>query len=195
MEFEYYNEKTELEQQFILRLPMVEAQKLRYIMDTKPEKVKKLLKLDLNLNDNSGIVKFGKLKMYGSLKKLPTIIESYKTHDKVTICKTADINQILICDYGIKENKKVEYLHGISPPLKNVKKRRFRKTMINTDHAIEVENIERELYYLLRTDLEAVSSKYKITYENGYEDKENYLSNKEANLFGNISSEMSEEEG
>lgn len=115
-----------------------------------------MLKLDLDLNDNTGIVKFGKRKLYGCLKKLPTIVESYKTQDKITICKTADISQILICDYEKNDNKKLNYIHGITPPLKNVRKKRFRKTLINTDRAVEVENIERELYYLLRTDFEAV---------------------------------------
>ncbi|XP_044764207.1 transcription initiation factor TFIID subunit 7 isoform X2 [Coccinella septempunctata] len=185
------NEKIVLEQQFILRLPHEEAIKLRNLLDTKPSKVKKSLKLDLNLDDNSGIVKFGKRKLYGCLRKFPTIIESYKTHDKVTICKTADINQVLICDFEKNDNKKLNFMHGITPPLKNVKKKRFRKTLINTERAVEVENIERELYYLLRTDLEAVSSKYEVTYE---QDKENRPNNSELNLFGNISSETSDEE-
>ncbi|XP_045466934.1 transcription initiation factor TFIID subunit 7 isoform X2 [Harmonia axyridis] len=180
------DEKVELEEQFILRMPKVEALKLRDLLNTKPSKIKKALKISLNLN-NTGFVKFGKRKIYGCLKKFPTIIESYKTHDKVTICKTADVSHILLCGYEKYESKKVNYVHGITPPLKNVKKKRFRKTLINTDRAVEVENIERELYYLLRTDLEAVSSKYEITYEH---DKENYSNNSELHLFGNISSEV-----
>lgn len=47
--------------------------------------------------------------------------------------------------------------HGYSLPLKNVRKRRFRKTLVNPEVAEEAEMVNRELYYLLSTDLQAVS--------------------------------------
>lgn len=185
------SEKYDLEQQFILRLPLAEAVKIRNILETKPDKIKKNLKIDLNLTDNRGTIKVCKKKLYGVLKKFPTIIESYKTYDKFHIFKTADINQMFVCDYDKKENEKFELIHGLTPPLKNVKTKRFRKTLINPDQAMEVESIERELYYLLRTDFEAVSSRYEIIYEKIDEDKESWK--KEFHLFGNISSEMSDD--
>lgn len=53
---------------------------------------------------------------------------------------------------------KKESNHGYCPPFKNVREKRFRKTMYNQDFAIEAEKISKELYYLLSTDLEAVRS-------------------------------------
>jgi len=76
---------------------------------------------------------------------LPCIIESHKTIDRKNIYKTADICQMMICteteepeeeskpakkkDGVPKVDKKYLYSHGITPPLKNVRKRRFRRTL------------------------------------------------------------------
>ncbi|KAJ8931351.1 hypothetical protein NQ314_015760 [Rhamnusium bicolor] len=97
-----FDDKIELEEQFILRLPPAEATKLREILQNKPEKIKKLLKISVNTDENKGYVCFAKTKLHGTLKKLPTIIETYKTnicHDKSTLFKTADICQMLDCGY------------------------------------------------------------------------------------------------
>ncbi|KAJ8958471.1 hypothetical protein NQ318_002263, partial [Aromia moschata] len=120
------------------------------------KKIKKTLKLDINIDENEGRVWLNKTKLNGRLKKLPTIIESYKTNicnDKSTMFKTADICQMLECYKEEKTNKKD--IHGYCPPLKNIQHKRFRKTMYNTDFAIEAESVTKELYYLLNTDLEA----------------------------------------
>lgn len=45
-------------------------------------------------------------------------------------------------------------MHGIVPPLKNVRRRRFRKTL--RKKPIDLASIEKEVKRLLRTDLEAV---------------------------------------
>lgn len=77
---------------------------------------------------------------------LPCVIESFKTIDKKTVYKTADVCQMLICteeaepeevdpkplkkkDGMVKVEKKYLWPHGITPPLKNVRKRRFRRTL------------------------------------------------------------------
>lgn len=54
--------------------------------------------------------------------------------------------------------KKHQHLHGIVPPLKNVRRRRFRKTL--RKKPIDLASIEKEVKRLLRTDLEAVEVKY-----------------------------------
>lgn len=56
------------------------------------------------------------------------------------------------------ENYKKDTSHGYTLPLKNVKKKRFRKTLTNPEVAEETEVIAKELYYLLSTDLDAVST-------------------------------------
>ncbi|XP_018562757.1 transcription initiation factor TFIID subunit 7-like isoform X2 [Anoplophora glabripennis] len=184
---ELEEDKIDLEEQFILRLPYEEACKLRELLQTKPEKVKKLSKIYLNPDENEGSVYFAKSVFYGTLKKLPTIIESYKTNicnDTSTLFKTADISQMLDCSNQGEISDKKDTIHGYCPPLKNVKTKRFRKTMYNTDFAIEAESVTKELYYLLSTDLEAASSKFEILYE-GTSSSKQY----ETSLFGHLSSD------
>lgn len=117
--------------------------------------------------------------LYAKAVDLPTIIESHKTIDKKSFYKTADICQMLVCSedpYPVtpedeapvknkkKDSNKVEkkFLcpHGITPPLKNARKRRFRKTLKKKN--VELPEIEKEVKRLLRTDNEAVTVKWEI---------------------------------
>lgn len=59
-----------------------------------------------------------------------------------------------------KVDKKFLFPHGITPPCKNVRKRRFRKTL--KKKYVEMPEIEKELKRLLRLDNEAVSFKFKF---------------------------------
>lgn len=61
--------------------------------------------------------------------------------------------------------KEYHYPHGITPPMKNVKKRRFRKK--KQKKTMAVEEIERELKRLLRSDLEATSVRWEIVVDDG----------------------------
>lgn len=140
-----------------------EANELRQILHHKPEKLKKLLKIDIDPNTCKVTVYFCDKVLIGTMKRLPTIIESYKTDictNKSLFFKTADMCHIVECSYEDNDDGKIETSHGYCPPLKNVRKKRFRKTMYNKDFAIEAEKISRELYYLLSTDLEAVRLQY-----------------------------------
>ncbi|CAH1107799.1 unnamed protein product [Psylliodes chrysocephalus] len=183
------------EEQFILRLPLEEAKRIREVLRNKPEKLKKLMKISVDLNDNKVLLNLGKNKLYGSIKKLPTLIESYKTNicnNKSLLYKTADICHIVECVYEERAKEKNETIHGICPPLKNVKKKRFRKTLFNKDFAVEAEKVSKELYYLLSTDLEACSSKFEIIYEGDPTEKAKKQCEK--SLFGQLSSDSSESE-
>ncbi|VDK43561.1 unnamed protein product [Taenia asiatica] len=53
----------------------------------------------------------------------------------------------------IRDNREFQYLHGITPPLKNVLRRRFRKT--RKKRSVDMPQIEKEVKNLLRTDLQA----------------------------------------
>ena len=93
-----------------------------------------------------GAVHFDGWQMNAKLMDLPTIVESMKTIDKKTFYKTADICQILTCKEGAasdeedqpaeqaaknksgskeKGDKKYLYRHGLCPPLKNCRRRRY----------------------------------------------------------------------
>ncbi|EFP12888.1 hypothetical protein GCK72_025121 [Caenorhabditis remanei] len=61
--------------------------------------------------------------------------------------------------------KEFHFPHGITPPMKNAKKRRFRKK--KQKKTMAVEEIERELKRLLRSDLEAQSVRWEIVADDG----------------------------
>lgn len=96
-----------------------------------------------------------------------------KTLDKKNVYKVADISQLVICSNKKpepsepekdkpppqperhaqdgapgKKEKAYQYPHGLVPPLKNVRKRRFRKT--KKKKFMDAPEIERELKRLLR---------------------------------------------
>ena len=114
---------------------------------------------------------------------MPTIVESHKTIDNKFFYKTADICQLLICKEGegfsdeeepsspvkkkkldtYKVDKKYLFPHGVAAPLKNCRKRRFRKTL--KKKYVEAPEIEKEVKRLLRVDYEAVSVKWEVIAE------------------------------
>ena len=60
----------------------------------------------------------------------------------------------------LKVDKKYLWPHGITPPCKNVRKRRFRKTL--KKKYVEAPEIEKEVKRLLKIDNDAVHVKYEI---------------------------------
>ncbi|PKI71504.1 hypothetical protein CRG98_008021 [Punica granatum] len=63
-----------------------------------------------------------------SLLDLPTVVESYKTYDDTNLVKTADVGQlIMVREPGDPAPDVVEYRHGLTPPTRDARKRRFRR--------------------------------------------------------------------
>lgn len=138
-----------------------------------------LVQLDQDLR--YGEIRLDDQLLYAKIVDLPTVVESYKTIDNKSFYKSADICQILICkeepeDETEKESpnknkkkdpnkvdKKYLWPHGITPPCKNVRKRRFRKTLKKKN--IETPEIEKEVKHLLRIDNEAVRVEFEIINE------------------------------
>lgn len=125
-----------------------------------------------------GEVRFDSWQMHAKVVDLPTVIEAMKSVDLKSFYKTADLCQMMVCKMEPEEqpieeespnknkkkdpnkvDKKFLYPHGITPPLKNVRKRRFRKTL--KKKYVEAPEIEKEVKRLLRVDNEAV----KVTWE------------------------------
>lgn len=177
--------KLELESQFIMRLPASKAESLRHAIKS-GEPLSNKLSIKFEPDIRSASVRYDGTELAARLFDLPTIIESYKTLDKKNFYKTADISQILICkekseDNGSNENDKQNndtlfmsiggagkreflYPHGITPPLKNVRKRRFRKTL--KKKYVDYSEIEKEVKRLLKFDCEAIDSRYELVEEN-----------------------------
>jgi len=170
---------TDLEKHVILRMPEPYAATLRDALQNGG--LKDRLKIQFADDGRHAQIKFDNIDFSAKLYDLPCILESWKTFDKKSLWKTGDVGQLLICrhpddpdssgeeedniitDYFKKkqeEARKYKYPHGITPPLKNVKKRRFRKTA--KQKYVDAPEIEKEVKRLLRADVSAVDVKFDI---------------------------------
>uniref|UniRef100_G3SZ57 TATA-box binding protein associated factor 7 like n=1 Tax=Loxodonta africana TaxID=9785 RepID=G3SZ57_LOXAF len=173
----------ELENQFILRLPPEHASTVRKMIRSGNIAMKDKLKIDLHSDGRHAVVQVEDVSLNAKLVDLPCVVASLKTLDKKSFYKTADISQMLVCttdgdlqsspeqsvsstdakdieaDDG-KRRKKYNWKHGITPPLKNVRKRRFRK--IKKKKYTESPDVEKEVKRLLCSDAEAVSARWEV---------------------------------
>uniref|UniRef100_A0A4W4H3M3 TAFII55 protein conserved region domain-containing protein n=1 Tax=Electrophorus electricus TaxID=8005 RepID=A0A4W4H3M3_ELEEL len=186
----------ELESQFVLRLPQEYASTVRRIAQSGSMNLKDRLTIELHADGRHGIVRVDRVPLACKLVDLPCILESLKTVDKKTFYKTADICQMLVCSLdgdlyppleeptgtADSKNKKKDkdkdkkfiWNHGITCPLKNTRKRRFRKTA--KKKYIESPDVEKEVKRLLSTDSEAVSVRWEVIAEDETKETDNNLS-------------------
>ncbi|CAH1267695.1 TAF7 [Branchiostoma lanceolatum] len=180
----------ELEQQFILRMPkgpsfQAQTEALRKAVQSGSQNLKDRLSIEFQADQRHATVRFDGEALSAKLVDLPCVVESHKTIDKKTLYKTNDICQMLVCsteDQDAKEeeveestqkkdkDKKFLYNHGITPALKNVRKRRFRKTM--KKKYIESPDVEKEVKRLLKVDNEAVNVRWEVIADDENENKE-----------------------
>ncbi|KAL7294592.1 hypothetical protein TKK_0011899 [Trichogramma kaykai] len=185
----------DLEGQFIMRLPEEPAKQLREVLQNGlPLKDRLGIRLENDLR--YGEVRFDNWTFHAKVVDLPTIVESLKTIDNKSFYKTADICQLLICkeeddvsntedETSIKQkkkdplkvDKKFLWPHGITPPTKNVRKRRFRKIL--KKKYVEAPEIEKEVKRILKNDLEAVDVKWEVLCEDEDQTKPNLVSSSE----------------
>lgn len=95
------------------------------------------------------------------LVDLPNIIEAQKTHDGQHLFKVADISQMLVVGNPVQDEAGItasalnvdDYIwpHGLTPPLRHARKRRFRKRL--SRRTIEV--VEEQVEELLSKDEDA----------------------------------------
>jgi transcription initiation factor TFIID subunit 7 len=134
-----------MEEQFILRVP--ENLKKEMEMDI-AEKGHPGITIDVGTEDKITFVY--KDKSYaGSIVRLPCIIESHKTMDNKQFYKTSDISSMIVV--GDSTNL---HLSGITPPMKYVKVRRFRKRSVKS---YLVEEIEKRVKELIEKDMNALN--------------------------------------
>ncbi|KAM9324131.1 transcription initiation factor TFIID subunit 7-like [Gastrophryne carolinensis] len=184
----------ELESQAILRLPLEYASTVRRMVQSGNVGVKDRLSIELHPDGRHGIVRVDRVPLAGKLVDIPCVVECLKTIDKKTFYKTADICQMMVCTLdgdlyppleeptGTSDpkaskkkdrdrEKKFIWNHGITLPLKNVRKRRFRKTA--KKKYIESPDVEKEVKRLLSTDAEAVSVRWEVIAEDESKEAEN----------------------
>lgn len=169
---------------------------MRQIAGSGSMNIKDRLTIELHADGRHGIVRVDRVPLACKLVDLPCILESLKTVDKKTFYKTADLCQMLVCtldgdlyppleeptgtvDPKSKKkdkdkDKKFIWNHGITCPLKNTRKRRFRKTA--KKKYIESPDVEKEVKRLLSTDAEAVSVRWEVIAEDESKEADNNLS-------------------
>ncbi|XP_055590532.1 transcription initiation factor TFIID subunit 7 [Uranotaenia lowii] len=175
-------DEVELETQFILRMPLEPAKILREAIQSGANNLKDRLTIRLDNDLRYGEVRLDHWLLHAKVVDLPTVVETLKTIDNKNFYKTADLCQMMICkeepdlpsaeEESPNKNKKKDpnkvdkkflWPHGITPPCKNVRKRRFRKTL--KKKYVEAPEIEKEVKRLLRVDNEAVNVKWDLITE------------------------------
>ena len=130
------DEPLAIEEQFILRVPEAIAPELRGMVESRSVNSDLWFKFK---DSRRAVFHLGK-KLYGAkLVDLPALVESQKlTGSGGAAIKVADISQMLLVEEEINDEAQVTkekafniedfiFPHGITPPLKHVRKRRFRK--------------------------------------------------------------------
>ncbi|OWR51909.1 Transcription initiation factor TFIID subunit 7 [Danaus plexippus plexippus] len=133
----------ELESQFILRLPEDPAKELRELLKT-GDNIKSRLTIQIDNDMRNGEMMICK----EEADQTPAEEESPSKNKKKD---------------PYKVDKKFLWPHGVTPPTKNVRKRRFRKTL--KKKYVEAPEIEKEVKRLLRADNEAVSVTWEVVKE------------------------------
>lgn len=139
-----------MEDQFVVRLPVSIRDRIHE--DAKKGNVQKVsIKM---VSGREGILTYEGKTYTGCLTDLPCITESYKTLDNRQFVKIADISKIFVfADDNLQEEVETASVSGLSPPMKYVRNRRFRKRLAKVPI---VEEIERAVAQLLEKDREAL---------------------------------------
>ncbi|TPX57698.1 hypothetical protein PhCBS80983_g03641 [Powellomyces hirtus] len=154
------DEEAPIEEQFILRMPAgAAAEKLREAVKAReiPEDFSVVFQDPRRATFNLGQDKYS-----AKLVDLPCILESHKTFDSKQFFKIADISQMLVVEERMPDvlpptptqplhHDEYTWPHGLTAPLWNVRKRRFRQRISKRT----IEDVEKEVVRLLEADAEA----------------------------------------
>ncbi|VFQ75774.1 unnamed protein product [Cuscuta campestris] len=117
-----------MEEQFILRVPPSVAEQIDRLLSENASSEDTGLDLTFSEDGRSGTFVIGNERFPASLLDLPCIVESYKTYDDNVLIKTADIGQmIMVREEGDPAPDEAEYRHGLTPPMRDARRRRFRR--------------------------------------------------------------------
>ncbi|GAA5968144.1 hypothetical protein JCM11641_003747 [Rhodosporidiobolus odoratus] len=173
------DEPLAIEEQFILRVPPEVAPKLREQVDKRDVPADVWFKF----KDSRRAVFHAGDKLYGAkLVDLPALLESQRLSGSGgQTVKVADISQMLLVEEEIREENQATrekvfniedfvYPHGITPPLKHVRKRRFRKRI----NRRTIEQVEEAVEKLLEADARAEKVQFEMLDYDVPSDDEDY---------------------
>ncbi|XP_068643125.1 transcription initiation factor TFIID subunit 7 isoform X2 [Aristolochia californica] len=118
-----------MEEQFILRVPPDLAERIDQLLSENASSSEDA-SLDISFSEDgrNGTFTIGNDNFPTSLLDLPCVVESYKTYDDNVLIKTADIGQIIMVRDGSDPAPDgVEYKHGLTPPMRDARRQRFRR--------------------------------------------------------------------
>ena len=173
-----------IEEDFILRLDMVRDDHREYVRRAIAEQrfgPKSQGGADIRLrflrqDGRRAVVSIQGTNYAASLVDLPCIIEGMKSWDKKAWHKSVDVSQMLLVLGPIKseeeaytfplpkrdlDEKTMQFAHGLTPPMRWVRKRRFRKRI----NRAAIEDVEQEVERLLAEDARAQSSTFHMVDE------------------------------
>ncbi|KAK5941363.1 hypothetical protein PMZ80_006641 [Knufia obscura] len=127
----------------------------------------------LDVNGRRGILQIRGKQYAFTIVDLPTITEGMKSWDRKNFIKSVDISQMCLVLGPCKDDeeartyplppdvnpKNYQYAHGLTAPMRNVRKRRFERTA--RTRLDDIESIERKVNSLLEADSKA----HNVTYE------------------------------
>lgn len=118
-----------MEEQFILRVPPSIAETIDRVLSENPiSSDDNSIDLSFSEDRRTGTFLIGDDRFPVSLLDLPCIIESYKSYDDSVLIKTADIGQmVMVREKNEPEPEGPEYRHGLTPPMRDARRRRFRR--------------------------------------------------------------------
>ncbi|KAG0699645.1 TAFII55 protein conserved region-domain-containing protein [Suillus ampliporus] len=161
------DEDLAFEEQFVIRMPPGDdCEKLRKMVSSREVGNDVWFKFK---DSRRGVFHIGSTLYSFKLVDLPCIIEAQKTLDNKQMFKVADICQMLVVENRIPNEEAFtttrnvnvdEFIwpHGITPPLHQVRKRRFRKRV----NKRTIESVEEAVERLLATDELATEVKYDV---------------------------------
>lgn len=138
-----------MEEQFILRVPSSVSERLERLFNESASSSSEDASLDLSFAEDgrTGTFVIGDEKFPAALLDLPCIVESYKTYDDNVLIKTADVGQMILVREEDSALEGVEYRHGLTPPMRDARRRRFRREPdLNPDL---VQRVERDLVNIM----------------------------------------------
>ncbi|KAL5662936.1 hypothetical protein ACJX0J_023044, partial [Zea mays] len=121
---------TAMEEQFILRVPPSVAERIERLMNesaassSNPHEAS----LDLSFSEDGRNDTFmiGNESFPASLLDLPAVVESYKIYDASVLLKLLML-MIMVREENDPAPEGVEYKHGLTPPMRDARRRRFRR--------------------------------------------------------------------
>ncbi|XVF36635.1 hypothetical protein REPUB_Repub19eG0073900 [Reevesia pubescens] len=117
-----------MDEQFILRVPPSVAERIdRVLSESASSSEDKSLDLVFSEDGRTGTFVIGNDRFPASLLDLPCVVESYKTYDDSALVKTADVGQMILVRESGEASPDVEYRYGLTPPMRDARKRRFRR--------------------------------------------------------------------